>query len=87
MSSYKKEWEQKIWHNSKIRRQIKSFTTFYEGKWRNINGISTGATINETSSKIIKTFQSLPYKEAHERFHGMVQAPTEEDINDEPEIT
>lgn len=56
-----------------------------DDQWRNINGISIGATINETPTETVETFQSLPYKETNERVYGVVEAAEEENIHDEPE--
>lgn len=56
-----------------------------DDQWRNINGISIGAAINETPTETVETFESLPHKETNERVHGVVEAAEEEDIYDEPE--
>lgn len=56
-----------------------------DDQWRNINGISIGAAINEAPTETVETFQSLPHKETNERVHGVVEAAEEEDIHDEPE--
>lgn len=51
------------------------------------NGISIGTAVAETATKNNQTLKSVSYKTTNECLHGMVKVATEEDINDEPEVT